>query len=443
MDGSVDLQQPRIHRWSGVGLVVANMVGAGVLLSAGFMAQRMGPTAILLAWVFGLVVALLGARAYGAIAAVSGRSGGEYRYLSDYLHPSLGSLAGWGSLWMGFSAPIAVDAIAVGAFFATLVPGVDPRVTGSVVIAVLTLTHALHAPTSTWTQNALVVVKAALLLGFVAFGLGWGAHAWPTWTPPEAEAGLPVQVFFEQQYWIAFAFSGWNAAIYVAGEFKDPRRDVPRAMVAGTLAVGALYLVVNLIFVVNLTPELAKVVFSYEQTRITLAHTVMTHLVGEAGGRFTSVLTLLACVSAMSAMIFVGPRVYAQMAKDGFLPAALQASDGRPPLGSVLLQSALALAMVWTQSILDVVRGASLVMMVCTALTAACLFVIARRPDQPRVPKDALVAAGLFVAAQVVLVVIGAQQSRLLSIELAVFVAVGAVAYAATRRQRRLGDARA
>jgi len=79
MDGSVDLQQPRIHRWSGVGLVVANMVGAGVLLSAGFMAQRMGPTAILLAWVFGLVVALLGARAYGAIAAVSGRSGGEYR----------------------------------------------------------------------------------------------------------------------------------------------------------------------------------------------------------------------------------------------------------------------------------------------------------------------------------------------------------------------------
>jgi APA family basic amino acid/polyamine antiporter len=312
--------------------------------------------------------------------------------------------------------------------------------TGSLVVLALTLAHALHVSASTWTQNVLVVLKGALLVGFVAFGLVWGAHAWPTWTPPDGGAGLPVQAFVEQQYWVAFAFSGWNAAIYVAGEFRDPRRDVPRAMVTGTLAVGALYLVVNLIFVVNLTPELARAVFSYEETRITLAHTVMSHLAGELGGRFTSLLTLLACVSAMSAMIFVGPRVYAQMAEDGFLPDALRMRDGRPPVGSVLLQSALALSMIWTQTILDVVQGASLVMMVCAALTAACLFAIARRRDLPRVPPDALVAAGLFVLAQVALIVTGARHSRLLTIELAVFVCVGLAAYGATRWQRRLGN---
>jgi APA family basic amino acid/polyamine antiporter len=436
-------RQQGLHRWSGIGLVVANMVGAGVLLSAGFMAQRMGPLAILCAWVFGLFVALLGARTYAAIAAVSGRSGGEYRYLSDYLHPAFGYIAGWASLLMGFSAPIAVDAVAVGAFTNTLVDGPDPRVTGSLVIVALTLAHAVHLSASTWTQNLLVVVKGLLVAGFVVFGIGWGAHEWPQWTPPEGGAGLPVQAFIEQQYWIAFAFSGWNAAIYVAGEFKNPRRDVPFAMVAGTLAVGALYLVVNFIFVANLTPELATSVFSYEQTRITLAHTVMSRLVGEAGGQFTSVLTLLACVSAMSAMIFVGPRVYAQMAHDGFLPDALCTRQGRPPVGSIVLQSALALAMVWTQSILEVVQSASLVMMVCTALTAGSLFVIARRSDLPSVPRSALVAAGLFVAAQIVLIVVGAQQSRLLSVELVAFVGAGLAAFAFTRRARNLGDTRA
>jgi APA family basic amino acid/polyamine antiporter len=442
--GSVLGQQKGIHRWSGVGLVVANMVGAGVLLSAGFMAQRMGPLAILLAWGFGLVVALLGARTYGAIAAVSGRSGGEYRYLSDYLHPAFGYVAGWASLLMGFSAPIAVDAVAVGAFTNTLVSGPDPRVTGSAVIVALTAAHAVHLSASTWTQNLLVIVKGALILGFVAFGLAWGAHAWPQWTPPEGGTGLPVQAFIEQQYWIAFAFSGWNAAIYVAGEFKNPRSDVPAAMVIGTLAVGALYLVVNFIFVANLTPDLAKSVFSYEDTRITLAHTVMTRLVGEVGGQFTSVLTLLACVSAMSAMIFVGPRVYAQMAHDGFLPAPLRDRGNGPPIGSVVLQSALALVMVWTQSVLDVVQSASLVMMICTALTAASLFFIARRRDLVSpVPHEALVAAGLFVVAQIVLVVVGAQQSRVLSLELVGFLAIGLVAFAFTRRARNLGDTRA
>src|SRR2546426_7528229 len=97
---------------SGVGIVAANMIGAGVFLSAGFMAQDMGPGTILLAWVTGAVIALAGSRAYAAVAQLVPRSGGEYRYLSDLLHPSLGYLAGWGSLLLGFSAPVAVAAVA-------------------------------------------------------------------------------------------------------------------------------------------------------------------------------------------------------------------------------------------------------------------------------------------------------------------------------------------
>ena len=95
---------------SGIGLVVSNMVGAGVFISAGFMAQDLSPGLILASWLIGALIALCGARSYAAVATWVPRSGGEYRYLSDLMHPALGCLAGWGSLLVGFSAPIAVDA---------------------------------------------------------------------------------------------------------------------------------------------------------------------------------------------------------------------------------------------------------------------------------------------------------------------------------------------
>src|SRR5688572_26933907 len=105
---------------SGVGLVMANMVGVGVLTTTGYMAGQLGPWTILLAWLAGGALAMAGARCYAEIAAIIPRSGGEYRYLSDLLHPFLGYLAGWTSLLVGFSAPVAVAAATAGPFFITL-----------------------------------------------------------------------------------------------------------------------------------------------------------------------------------------------------------------------------------------------------------------------------------------------------------------------------------
>src|SRR3954463_5180231 len=105
---------------SGVGIVIANMIGAGVLTTAGFMALDLAPAHILLAWVVGGVAALSGARAYAAVAHAIPRSGGEYRYLSALWHPLLGYLAGWTSLLVGFSQPVALDAQLVGYYTGTL-----------------------------------------------------------------------------------------------------------------------------------------------------------------------------------------------------------------------------------------------------------------------------------------------------------------------------------
>lgn len=424
---------------SGVGLVVANMVGAGVFLSAGFMAQDMGPGAILLAWLVGAVIALCGAKAYSQVAAWVPRSGGEYRFISELLHPALGYLAGWASLLLGFSAPIAVNAIAAGAFAATIVPGLEPKLTGVVAIAVLTALHAVGLRTSRLTQNALVVVDGLLLLGFVGVGLLLGSHDWPSWTPPNASAGFPLDAFVRSLFFIAFAFSGWNAAAYAASEFRDPGRDVPRAMLIGCAIVAVLYLLVNWVFVANLTPEDGRAVFEYETKRVTLGHLVVKQLLGEAGGIAMSFLSLTAFLAATSAMTLVGPRVYAAMADDGFLPQALAARAGRAPTGSVLLQAALALVLLFTHTLQQVLTNVGAILTLFAALVSCSIFRVRfGRSSLPKPDGLTLTAAGVHVASAAFMLYFGFRGSTHLLGWIAGVTAVTLAAYAATVSRLRL-----
>ncbi len=413
---------------SGIGLVVANMIGAGVFLSAGFMAQDMGPGPVLFAWVFGACLALCGARAYAEIAGMIGRSGGEYTYLTELLHPAMGYLAGWGSLLLGFAAPIALDAYAAGAFFNTLGGGPDPRILGTGLILTLTAAHALHLGFSKWAQNMLVFVKLAFVIGFVVLGIAFGATDWPTWEAPHAEQGVfPWEAFFENQFWIAFAFSGWNAAIYAAGRFRKPKRDVPWAMLIGCTGVAVLYLAVNWVFVANLTPDQGAAVFDHEETRVTLGHLVVQDLVGPLGGSVMSVFAILAFTSAMSAMTLVGPWVYAVMAEDGYLPRMLAPTrNGQPPVGSLLLQGGLAITLLWTHSVLQVVESAGGILLLFSGLTVLTLFKVRfTRPDLPRPSLISLIAAGVYVVAALGILYMGFRDSPTL------LLAIGGVCLAA------------
>src|SRR5688500_9082927 len=278
-------EQPRpLGTWSGVGIVIANMIGAGVFLSAGFMAQDLGPGLILIAWLIGALLALAGARAYAELATIVPRSGGEYRFLSDLLHPASGYLAGWASLLIGFSAPIAIDALAAGAFLQSVAPGIDARPAALAMVIVLTMCHAAGFRSSVFTQNALIGVKLLLIGGFIVVGLSFGNVDWPTWTPPNTTTGFPLAAFASSLFFIAFAFSGWNAAVYMAEDFEHPTRQVPRALLIGCGVVAVLYLVLNYVLVANVTPAQARVVFEYQTTRVTLGHVVASNLLGRAGG---------------------------------------------------------------------------------------------------------------------------------------------------------------
>jgi len=432
--------------WPGVGLVAANMIGAGVFLSSGFMAQSMGPFPILLAWGVGAVLALAGATAYAAVARLVPRSGGEYRYLSELLHPSLGYLAGWASLLVGFSAPVAVDALAAGAFTRTIFPEVNPGLVGAGFVVMLTGLHVIGLRTSARAQNGLILLKVTLLLGFVVLGLTQGSSAWPTWVPPDGQAvGFPRNAFIQSLFYIAFAFSGWNAAIYAAEEFEEPARTVPRAMLIGCGLVAILYLVVNWIFVANLTPQqAASAVFTYGEALskgtqpVTLGHLIVRELAGEFSGRLMSAATVVVFLSAMSAMIFVGPRVFAAMAKDGFLPKALAGREGRPPVGSVLLQGALALVILFTHQLQQVLQNVGAILVLFAALTVLGLF-RARfgRLNLPRPSAFSLVAAGLYVVSATYMLYFGFKEQPMLLVWIGGIVLVALAAYGVTLSSRR------
>jgi APA family basic amino acid/polyamine antiporter len=422
---------------SGVGLVAANMIGAGVFLSAGFMAQAMGPGPILLAWVVGALLALAGARSYAELARLVPRSGGEYRYLSDLLHPALGYLSGWASLLVGFAAPVAIDALAAGGFAKAVFPALDPQWTGAAFVVALTAFHVIGMTTSVRAQNGLIAVKVLLLAGFVFVGLRYGASSWPTWRPPEGAGGFPMAAFAANLLWVSYAFAGWNAVVYMAEEFREPERTVPRAMMIGTALVAVLYLVVNWIFVANLTPAQATVVFGYDDThQATLAHAVIETLRGPGFARVMSLFTVVVFASAMSAMILVGPRVYQSMARDGYLPRLFAGKEGRPPVASILFQSALSLLFVFSQTLRGLIGNVSAILMLFSALTVLGLVRVWLAPGaRPRPAGLAVASAVLFVVATGYMLWSAFHAKLHVLPWIGVICAVGLGAWAVTRRR--------
>ena len=340
------------------------------------------------------------------------------------------------------TAPTALDAIAAGAFARAVVPALEPRIVGAVLIIVLTGVHALGLHLSARVQNGLVVVKVLLLTCFVLVGTFSGSLTWPTWVPP-SPAAAPVSEVLGSLFFIAFAFSGWNAATYAADEFEQPERNVPRAMLIGCLAVGALYLVVNFIFVANLTPAQGTVVFQYDDfaslkgqfDQVTLGQAVLAALLGPIAAKVMSAVMLLLFISAMSAMLMVGPRVYSAMAKDGFLPAALASKEGKPPTGAVLLQGAIALLLLFTHDVRSVLSNVGAILVLFAALTVGGLFVAKARGKDPS--GVSLVCAGVYVLSAGWMFFEGFKKSPTLLLWIGAVALLGLGAFAATRWSQR------
>ena len=388
-----------------VAMVVANMIGTGVFTTSGFLlADLKSPERVLFVWVLGGVVALLGALCYGALSRRIPESGGEYLFLSRTLHPSLGYVAGWISLLVGFSAPLAAAAYAFGQYALPWTGPVSAQVSGSALLIAFCLLHAFHIQRGAWVQNLTVIVKVILIVGFIVLG----ATRLPEMPAAEA-ATVPAATVAVSLVWVMFSYSGWNAAIYIGGEIRNPEVNLPRALWIGTLLVMVLYVALNAVFVYS-TP-MAELAGKLEVGRI-----AAESLGGVSWGVAVTLIVALALISSVSSMMMAGPRVYAQMAADGYLPQALSVASGEAPRNGMLLQLALSLVLLWSTTYDGLLTYIGFTLGISTALTVAGLMRLRLREGKKLVVPGWPFIPLLFIAAIVTITVLTIQMRPLVSL---------------------------
>ena len=338
---------------------------------------------------------MAGAFSYGQLVRAMPESGGEYLFLSRAVHPLLGFIAGWVSLIAGFSGAIAFAATTLEEYMIPVRPDWLP--VGLIAVLSIALAgafHGLRPQAGAMLQNAIVLLKLLLLVGIVAFA----ATKIYDLTSSEAQtlASQPTgfalaSAFAGSLVWISLSYSGFNAAVYLAGEVDNVKRVVPRSMLVATLTVTIIYVLLNAIFVyanpvdvIAGQPDVAAI------TARSLGGPVF-----EAFVRWTIVACLLTSVFSM---MMAAPRVYAKMAEDGFLPRSLrfEHDQGTGPRTATLLQVGLATLLVLVTDLQGLLSYLGLTLSLCAACSVGCLFLPSLRSGRQWHPMDLIPAFYLF-----------------------------------------------
>lgn len=355
------------------------MVGTGIFTSLGFQVGEIpSRPAIMALWAIGGLLALCGALCYAELSAALPRSGGEYHFLGRIYHPSLGFMAGIVSIVIGFAAPVALSAMAFGSYLQGVFPAVSPLVASVAVVVLVTLFHLRDLRMSSVFQIFFTVVKIALVL-FLIVAL-FTAPVTPSvaanaWTSYLLTAPFAVSLMFT-----LYAYSGWNAATYILGEVRTPSRVIPLALAAGTLLVMALYLGLNAAFLHAAPTELLA-------GKLNVAQVAAETVFGAGGGRMVAAVIALGLISAISAMVWAGPRVAMVIGEDyprafGWLQA--RTSTGIP-VAAIAAQGALTLVLLLTSTFEQVLVYTQFALLACSFL--AVLGVIVYRVKDPEAPR--------------------------------------------------------
>ena len=370
-------------------VVIASMVGTGILVSPGYMMASLKNYPVIFGlWALGGLLALCGALCVAELAAALPRAGGEYVYLREAYGPMPAFLSGWTSFFLGFSAPLAFASYIAALYLLTpfgLVGKETGRLvqaTAATIIVVITLPNLIGHRQSAWTQNLTTILKLGLFVALIvmAFLFGEGRLANIAEGQPIREVGLGTAA--TQLFYVMFAYSGWNAASYLAGEVKNPARILPHALLLGTGLVFVLYLALNLVFAYAV--PLTDVGFANAEQVPQLA---VENLFGARASSIFSVAIGLAFLATVSAFIITGPRIYYAMAKDGLFPAIAGriSEKGQVPVYAMIAQSVCAIVILFVMKFEDLYQYASVGLSIFAMLFIAAVYVLRwRRPDMER-----------------------------------------------------------
>ncbi|MDB6140249.1 MAG: amino acid permease-associated protein [Verrucomicrobiaceae bacterium] len=362
-------------------IVVSNMVGTGIFTSLGFQVGALpsGFTIVVL-WALGGLCAFCGAVSYGELAAALPRSGGEYHYLSKIFHPSVGFVSGWLSATVGFAAPIALAAMALGKYFSEVWPGASPLAVSIIFSVAVTLVHLTGINVASRFQNTATWLKVMLILVFIVAGMLMKGGQPVTFLPVAGDGKLISSAPFAiSLIYVMYAYAGWNATTYIVGEVANPGRTVPLSVAIGTLLVSGLYIGLNMVFM-HVAPisELAN--------KLEVGHVAATHIFGAEGGKIMSGLICLGLISSISAMTWVGPRVTMVMGEDFRLlaPLAVKSRRGVPAV-ALMVQLAIVILLLCFALFEQVLKYVQFSITLCSFL--AVLGVIVLRFTQPNLPR--------------------------------------------------------
>lgn len=384
--GQQSVAPSRIGWFTATCVIISNIIGGGIFTTTGFMARDLGdPWLILVLWIVGALLAIVGALTYAELPAAFPMAGGDYVYLREAYGSLVGFLSGWASFTVGFGAGIAAASVSFAAYVLRLGHSPEQPRTATLVALLLvwaiTLAHLQGVKTGGAVQRWLTTMKITAMIVFIVGGVGWGAGQWShfTETAPGRPSPGPLLVAL---IFVLYTYLGWNVIGYIAGDVVEPQRTIPRVVIGGTAFVAFLYVLLNIVYLYAL-----PVTVLAEAPLLPVAEKTAAALWGEGAARSVSLLLAVAIAGGVSAMTWAGPRVYWAMAHDGVFSrffAALTPGT-RVPARAMLLQGAWASLLILTGTFEQLVILSGFILAGFTALTLAAVIVLRRRrPGLPR-----------------------------------------------------------
>jgi len=402
-------QQSQPHHQYGLitlsALVVTGMIGSGVFTTSGFALDSLGsPQAVLSAWAVAGLIATCGAVAFGALAVRMPESGGEYLYLSRAVHPLAGFLAGIVSLTAGFSGSVALAALACERYVGPLISlptWLPEHGIAAAVVLICGLGHATASRLAVRANTLIVLVKIIAITTLITAGyLALAGRDPATLEQATAVSTVSLGSFASTVMWISFSYAGFNQAVYVASEARDPQRTVPKALLTGTILTTVVYLLLNDVFLRSADVEALA-------GRPEVAALAAAALGGPTFEWWMRLAIGVSTFSAVAGMMMAGPRVSASMARDGVFPRLFTGPHGISR--AAVLQTVLALFLVGQASILDLLNYLGVTLSLFSAFAVATLWLPSPTPDDKtpsRLAPHVVVASILYFGATAVFIVL-------------------------------------
>jgi APA family basic amino acid/polyamine antiporter len=389
----------RLGAWDGVLVTIGSVIGTGIFLTTADVARALPHAGlILLAWVAGGVLTLAGALTYAELGVLFPKAGGQYHYLKEAYGPLWGFLFGWTAFLIIMSGGIATLAVGFGEYLGFFVPFFSTKhvlvalpvgswtwtvsggqIAAALAIVVITAVNCLGLKEGALVQNAVTVVKVVSIVGLAAVGLLVAPQATPDYAAPLPQTSL-LAAFGVAMIAVLWSYDGWYGFTFLAGETREPARSLPWGLIGGTVAITALYVLMNLVYL-----RAVPVAAMAETGRI--GETAAAALFGPWGARLVSAAVLVSTFGCLSSTILYAARIYLPMAQDGLFFRSLAVVHPRylVPVGCLLAQGACAVVQTFSGTYEQLYTYVVFALFLFHAATGAAVIVLRRtRPGAPR-----------------------------------------------------------